>query len=158
MSTSTIEYPAALHVQDVPPAPTPRRPGPAVDQVRYLAGAALSVGIAALTALLGVVVTRGVLHLPAFGSAAVAHTLPYVLGAAGVAVAAALLFDAVLHVAPHPTAYFGALVGLGTALAVAIPFAGSAGLAVPTAVALTNVAVGVVIGLLVPLAAGNARR
>lgn len=144
------------------PVPTAGRaaaaPAPRVDQARYIVGTALTAGVAVLTALLGVVVARGILHLHVFTTGSGPQALPYALGVAGIAVLAGLLFDGALHVAPHPTAYFGALVALGTALAVAVPFASGASLPVQTAVALTNLVVGAVIGLLIPLAAGTARR
>lgn len=157
-TTATTQYaysPAEAGPTSLPTgAPvTTRRPA-RVDQARFAAGAALSVGIAALTALIGIVVTRGILHLHVLDSGALAYTL----AVAGIAIVAGLLFDAALHIAPHPQAYFGAIVALATVLAVAIPFATPAVLGVQAALAGMNLAVGLVIGFLVPLAADSARR
>jgi hypothetical protein len=148
--------PLTLDTRDAAPV-RPAAATPRIDQARFAAGAMLTAGVAVLTALVGIVVARGILHLHVFGTDAAA-SLPYVLGVAGVAIGAALLLDAVLHVAPHPTAYFGAIAALTTALAVAIPFSTSATLADRTVLALTNLAVGAVIAILLPLAVGNARR
>jgi hypothetical protein len=149
-TTTDYRFPVAAPVAPATPAARALR----VDQARFAAGAALTTGVAALTALIGIVVARGILHLAVFGTSA----LGYTLGVAGAAVAAALLFDAALHIAPHPRAYFGAIVALATALAMAVPFTTAASLGVQAALAVTNLAVGLVVGFLVPLAADSARR
>lgn len=155
---TTLDLTATPAVPTVPAATTGRGSAVRVDQLRYLAGSVLTAGVAVLTALLGIVVAQGVLHLHAFAGTGGIGALPYVLGVVGVTLGAAVVFDAALHIAPHPTAYFSALTALGTALAVALPFTTTSSLPTQAALAVTNVVVGLVIVVLVPLAADNARR
>ena len=77
---------------------------------------------------------------------------------AAIAIGAAALYNLMLHVAPHPTAYFGALVAVGITLAALIPFTVPVALASQIALAGLNLVVGLMIAFLVPMAAVAARR
>ena len=130
-----------------------------LDQTRYWVGAAITAAIAALTAVLGTIVAHSILHIPVLSDGTGgAHTLAYALSAAAIAIAAAALYNAMLHFAPRPRAFFGALSGALIALAVLVPFAITLPLGSQAAFALMNLAVAVVITILVPLAATNAGR
>jgi hypothetical protein len=133
-----------------------------VDQVRFWVGAALTAAVAAMVGIVGLVTAHGVLHVPVLlGSGrdlTPLHGTLYGLTVVAVALAAAALFNGMLHVAPRPAAYFSALVTLLTALAVLLPFTTSAGLTSQVAFAVMNLAVGLVVLVLVPMAAVNARR
>ena len=130
-----------------------------LDQTRYWVGAAITAAIAAVTAVLGTIIAHSILHIPVLSDGTGAtHTLAYALSAAGIAIAAAGLYNAMLHFAPRPRAFFGALSGALIALAVLVPFAITLPLGTQAAFALMNLAVAVVIAILVPLAATNARR
>jgi hypothetical protein len=63
-----------------------------------------------------------------------------------------------LHVAPRPVAYYSWLTAMVTALAALLPFTTTAGLHSQIAFAAMNLAVGLSIMILVPMAAVNARR
>jgi len=129
-----------------------------IDQTRYWVGAAITAAIAAVTAVLGTIVAHSILHIPVLSDGTGGpHTLAYALSAAGIALAAAGLYNAMVHFAPRPRAFFGALSGALIALAVLVPFAVTIPLATQTAFALMNLAVAGVIAILVPLAATNAR-
>ena len=130
-----------------------------IDQTRYWVGAAITAAIAAVTAVLGTIIAHSILHIPVLSdSTGGPHMLAYALSAAGIAIAAAALYNAMLHFAPRPRAFFGALSGALIALAVLVPFAITLPLSTQAAFALMNLAVAGVIALLVPLAATNARR
>ncbi|MFZ2015590.1 MAG: DUF6069 family protein [Nocardioides sp.] len=127
-----------------------------IDRLRFWVGAALTATIAALTALVGLTLLNGVLGL-ALGQGTI-DPAAYALAAVAAALAAATLFYAMLHVAPRPGVYYGWLAVISTLLAVTLPFAGSAALASEVGLAGLNLAVGLVIATLVPIAAVQARR
>jgi hypothetical protein len=130
-----------------------------LDQTRFWVGATITAAIAAVTAVLGTIVAHSILHIPVLSDGAGGpHTLAYALSAAGIAFAAAGLYNAMVHFAPRPRAFFGALSGALIALAVLVPFAVTLPLGTQAAFALMNLAVAGVIAILVPFAATNARR
>lgn len=147
--------------------PTPRVTGPTtysagIDQVRYWVGSAITAAAAALAGVIGLVIAHGIVHVPVmFGTGSAlspVHATLYGLAAAAIALGASALFDAMLHVAPRPVGYFSWLVVLVTALAVLLPFTTTAVLSSQIAFAAMNLAVGLIILILVPMAAVNARR
>jgi uncharacterized membrane protein YhaH (DUF805 family) len=176
MSTSTMNpaatYPAPAYSAPTNPAaaqspsqywpPESTNRSARLDQTRYWVGAALTAVIAALIGLVGLTVAHGILHVPvlfASGSTlAPVHYAVYGLAAAAIALVASGIYDAMVHVAPRPAAYYGWLAGIVTLLAGLLPFTTAAGLHSQFALGLTNLAVGVAIAVLVPLAATNARR
>jgi hypothetical protein len=133
-----------------------------IDQVRYWVGSALTAFVAALIGLIGLVVAHGILHLPVvFGAGDRLDTVSaagYGLATVAAALAMAALFDAMLHVAPRPLTFFSWVAALLTVLATLMPFATSAGLHSQVALAVTNLAVGLAVLILVPMAAVHARR
>jgi hypothetical protein len=137
-----------------------QRPRPTIDARSLWTGGVATAVVAALVAVVGVLIVRGVCGLPVMSPG----NADYV-GAAGLAVFAAaggLLATALAYVllllAPRPMAFFGWIVGLVT-LAFAIwPYTVSVGVAVHFANAALYAAIGVAIGTLVSLAAGQAVR
>ena len=130
-----------------------------IDQGRFWVGAVLTAAVAALGGVIGLVVIRDLLRVP-ISLASIG--LPgdnigsFGLIAGLVALLAAALFNGMVAIAPRPTVYFGALSGLLTALAVLLPFTSSMALSGQAAVAAVNLVVGVLIMVLVPVAASNA--
>jgi hypothetical protein len=162
MTASTLSSTQTLPVQSIaPPAPT-NTFDVGIDQVRFWVGAAVTAAIAAVTGLVSLILAGSVLHIPVLiqdGSSLVSvRYASYALIAAAITFGAAALFDAMLHVAPRPAAYYGWLVAMLTLLAVVVPFANTASLHSQIALAATNLAVGAVIAALVPMAAVTARR
>ncbi len=148
-----------------PTAPQAARRDPydaGVDQVRYWVGAGLTALVTALVGIVGLVVAHGIVHVPVLlgsgSSLTPVHSALYGLSVVGLALAAAGLFDGMLHVAPRPITYYSWIVALVTALATLLPFTSTAGLHSQIAFAVMNLAVGLTIAILVPMAAVNARR
>jgi hypothetical protein len=131
---------------------------PRLDQVRYWVGATITAVLAALVSLIALVVAKGIVHVPMVIGSSSINAAVYGVSAAGIALLAAALYDAMLHVAPRPLTYYSWLGGFVTVLATLLPFTSTAGLHSQIALAATNFAVGAVITLLVPIAASNARR
>lgn len=100
--------------------PSSRRSG--LDATRYWVGASLTAMVAALVAAIGLVVARGILHIQMLGTTMTgAEIATYGLISAGLALAAAMLYFAMLNVAPRPALYYGWIVCLITVLAVLLP-------------------------------------
>jgi hypothetical protein len=141
---------------------TPSNYSAGIDQVRYWVGAGITAVVAALVGVVGLIVAHGIIHVPVmFGSGTALspiHAVAYGLAAAGITLGAAALFDGMLHVAPRPALYFSWLIALFTALAAVLPFTTTAVLGSQITVAAMNVGVGLIVMILVPLAAVNARR
>jgi hypothetical protein len=128
------------------------------DDVRYWVGGGLTAAIAALIGLIGLVVSRGILHIPVVvGSGSAVSYAAYGLSAAGLAILAAGLFAGMIRVAPRPVTYYAWIVGMVSVLAALLPFTTTASLHSQIAFGVTNLAVGLVIALLVPLAASHAK-
>jgi hypothetical protein len=167
MPTITDPTTNVLHDDDVLAAPRDwahdstgavRHP---VDQARYWVGAGLTAFIAALIGMTGFVLAQ-VLHIPlsmsSVGATTALDPALYGLGAACVTLAAAALLDGMLSIAPRPSTYYAWLVSTLVLLSVLLPFTGPAVLSAQVALAVVNLAVGLVLLLLLPLAADTARR
>jgi hypothetical protein len=143
-------------------APADAPTGPRIDQVRYWVGAGITAVIAALASLVALVIAQGIVHVPVVLGSGTSltnvHAAVYGLVAAAISLLAAALFDAMLHVAPRPLTYYSWLGAIVTVLAALLPFTTTAGLHSQIALAATNFVVGMIITLLVPVAASNARR
>ncbi len=126
--------------------------------MRYWVGAGITAVLAALASLIALVIAQGIVHVPVVLGSSSVHAAVYGLSAAGIALLAAALFDAMIHIAPRPLTYYSWLGSIVTVLATLLPFTSSAGLHSQIALAATNFVVGVIITLLVPVAASNARR
>jgi hypothetical protein len=137
-------------------------PGPqrtSIDQVRFWVGACLAALVAAGVALIGLLLIRGVLQIPILVTTS--HPVDagaYVVLTAVLVIGASALYNLMLHVAPHPTTYYGALAAVGIALAALLPFTIPVALISQAALAGLNFVVGLVIAFLVPVAAVAARR
>ena len=140
------------------PASAAATPDVRIDQIRYWVGAGITAVLAALVSLIALVIAQGIVHVPVVLGSNSVHAAVYGIAAAGIALLAAGLFDAMLQVAPRPLTYYSWLAAIITALATLLPFTANVGLHSQIALATTNFAVGVVITLLVPIAASNARR
>lgn len=132
-----------------------------IDQVRFWVGTALGAVITGLTAFVGLLLIRNVLDIAILVTER-HHLIPvdltaYALVTAAVVVGVSALYNLMLHVAPHPGAYYGALVAVGITLAVLLPFTVPVALASQIALAGLNLVVGLVIAFLVPLAAVSPR-
>ena len=168
MNTATItpgingtSYGHSITVPTIPTIPaTPT--GPRLDPVRYWVGAGITAVIAALASLVALVVAQGIVHVPVvLGSGPTlthVHAVVYGLCAAGIALLAAAVYDGMLHVAPRPLTYYSWIAAIITVLSALLPFTTTAGLHSQIALASTNFVVGLIITLLVPVAASNARR
>src|SRR5205814_9213850 len=96
--------------------------------------------VAALVAVVGVVVTRGLFGIPVLapkgkGTFGDASTWQLALGAAAAALVATGLLHVLLLFTPRPFAFFGWIVTLVTAVAVLMPFSTTAAVASKVATA-----------------------
>lgn len=124
-----------------------------IDHVRYWVGSGLAAAIAAMASLVGFLLIGGVLHVSIPVGAAT-----YASIAAAIVIGASALYNLMLHVAPHPTTYYGALAAVGVALAVLLPFTVPMMLYSQIAFGALNLVVGLMIAFMVPMAAVAARR
>jgi hypothetical protein len=136
-----------------PPA-SPRRVGIGVDPGKLWAGGAASAVVAGLVALVGVLISRWLFHVPVLaprqdGAYGDAHTTAVILAAMAAALAATGLVHLLMLGTLRPLLFFGWIVALVTAIAVAFPFGTTAPLDAKIATAVVNLAIGVAIGTLV---------
>ncbi|WP_328530669.1 DUF6069 family protein [Nocardioides sp. NBC_00368] len=145
-------------VMNRPPSPRLR---PAVDTGRLWAGGAAAAVVAALLAVAGIVIARGIFDVPILapegdGVWGDASTWWYATWAA----IAGLLATAVAHVlavtTPQPQTFFGWIVGLATVIAALWPFTSEAGLDTKLVTMLINLVIGIAIGSLVSAVARSA--
>ncbi|MBO0837630.1 MAG: hypothetical protein J2P28_19260 [Actinobacteria bacterium] len=134
--------------------------GPRVDSRKLWSGGAASAAVAALTALVGVLVSRWLFGLPVLspgqdGAYGDAHTTTLVLVAAAAALAATALVHLLLATTPRPLLFFSWVVALVTTLAVIYPFSTMAPLGAKIATAVVVLAIGAMIGTLVGGAAAR---
>src|SRR5437762_670268 len=130
------------------PAPTPA--GPRVDAGRLWAGGLATAIVAALVAVLGILVARGIFDVPVLapkesGSWGNANTFTYAMVAFGAALVATGLMHVLLLTTPSPFQFFGWIVLLLTAVAAAGPFATSATMSAKVATAVINALIGLAI-------------
>jgi hypothetical protein len=139
------------------PVPAPRQP--VVNAGKLWAGGLATALVAALIAVGGIVIGRGLFNVDVLAPKGAgvwgdARTGWYAFGAA----AAALLATAIVHLlilfAPRPMLFFGWVMCMATVLGMAAPFLSDEGLASRVYTAGLNLILGVAIGSLV---AGSAR-
>ena len=149
----------------VPPyeAPGTSTPKPKVDAGRLWTGGVATAAVAALVAVVGVLIARGLFDVPllapdgegALGDASTARL-------AGLAAVAALLATALMHLlllsTPRPGRFFAWIVALLTIIAMILPLMTDAEPATRYATAALNLALGVTIGSLVSSIARSAVR
>jgi hypothetical protein len=143
----------------------PYQPGdaatrPAVDVRRLWSGGLATALVAALVAVVGVVIARGILDIPVLapegsGTFGDASTGGLAIAAAAAALVATALIHLLLLSTPRPFAFFDWIVGLVTVLAAFFPFSFDAELDAKLATAVINVLIGIAIG---SLTSGVARR
>jgi hypothetical protein len=139
--------------------PAPRTPGAQLDAGRLWAGGVASALVVGLIAIAGIVVIRGIFEIAVLapkgdGIWGNASTAWYALSAAAGAIVATALMHLFISFTPRPVRFFGWVIFLGTAIAVAAPLAVEANTAAKIATATLNLIIGVAIGSLV---AGTAR-
>lgn len=144
---------------NTPYAPDDR---PGVDAGRLWAGGVATAVIAALVAIAGLLIARGIFAVAVLspkgeGLWGNANTTTYALAAA----AAALLATGLMHLlsvtVPAPGQFFGWIMALVTLIAVALPLTLTVELSAKIATALINLAIGLVIAAVVNSMAANAR-
>jgi hypothetical protein len=143
------------------PASSP--PRPKVDAGRLWTGGVATAAVAALVAVVGVLIARGLFDVPllaptgegALGDASTARL-------AGLAALAALLATGLMHLlllsTPRPGTFFSWIMVLATLIAVLLPFMTDAEPATKVATAAVNLAIGTAIGSLVSSIARSAVR
>lgn len=133
---------------------------PPVDAGKLWAGGVATAVVAALIAIVGIVIARGIFDIPVLapkgsGTWGSANTVTYALAAFGIGLLATGLMHVLLLTTPSPFTFFGWILGLCTLVAVLAPFATSADRAPKVATAAINLVIGVAIW---SLTAGTARR
>jgi Family of unknown function (DUF6069) len=131
-----------------------------VDPRKLWSGGAASAAVTALTALVGVLVSRWLFSLPVLapsqdGAYGDVRTTALVLIAAAAALAATGLLHLLLISTPRPFLFFGWIVALVTTLVVAYPFSTTAPPGAKIATAAVFLAIGAMTGTLVGGAAAR---
>lgn len=140
-------------------SPHERAPGrPELDEQRFRAAGLWTSIVAALIAVVGVVIARGVFKIPLFGAVDAgvwgsAATIALMFVAFGCGMLATGLLFLLLRTTPSPITYFGWIVGLVTAVAAVIPLTMGSDFGVKVSSALINAAIGIAIGSLTVSAA-----
>jgi uncharacterized protein DUF6069 len=142
------------------PAIGPRR-SQRLDGRKLWAGGTATAIVAALIALVGVLIARGIFHVAVLssnlsGTWGNANTAGYVLLAFGAGLVATLLIQALLlSSTPEPYTFFGWIMALVTVAMTVAPFAAGGGMAPQFATAAINLAIGIAVW---SLTLGVARR
>jgi hypothetical protein len=134
-----------------------------LDPGRLWAGGAATAVIAALVAVAGILIARGLCHVAVLapksdGIWGNANTVTYALLAAAAALLATGLAHLLSVTTPAPNQFFGWTMSLLTLIAVVLPLTIGADLGSRVATAIINLAIGVEITLLVHVTATSARR
>ncbi|MEP6649320.1 MAG: DUF6069 family protein [Lapillicoccus sp.] len=133
-------------------------PRPEVDERRLRAAGLATAIVAALIAVVGVIVARGVFKIPLLGpldSGVVggAGTIVYAFAAFGCGLLATGLMFLLLRTTPSPVTYFGWIVGLVTAVTAVIPLTMGSDFGLKVTTAFINAAIGIALGTLTVSAA-----
>lgn len=134
-----------------------------VDAGRLWTGGLATALVAALVALVGVLIARGLFDIPVLaptgeGTLGNVSTARFAGLAALAALAATGLMHLLLRSTPRPLRFFSWIAALLTLVAVLIPFVTDADLESKVATALINLAIGIAIGSLIPAVARGASR
>jgi hypothetical protein len=138
----------------------PQRP---VDAARLWSGGGATALVAALIAVAGIVIARGVFDVPVLapegdGAWGNANTWWYAVSAACVALLATALVHVLIVSTPQPLRFFSWVIGLATVIAGVAPFVPDAQLSAKVATSVINVVLGIAIGTLVTSVARSAMR
>lgn len=163
----TAPYGFAVTPETVDPTvrfPSPRPARPAADAGRLWSGGLATAVVAALAGLVGALVVRVVAGFVPAAHALVTGTF----GTAGIvllctlAATAALAATGVAHLlllsTPRPLEYLGWIVGLGTAVAVVLPFVATSSLGAALALAAVHLVIGLAVATLTGSAAAASMR
>lgn len=128
-------------------------PRPKLDERRFRAAGLATSIVAALIAVVGVVIARGVFKIPLLGPLesgvwGSASTIAYAFAAFAFAMLGTGLLFLLLRTTPSPITFFGWIVGLVTAVAAVIPLTMGSDFGAKVATALVNAAIGIAIGML----------
>jgi hypothetical protein len=139
------------------PADAPAHP--AVNAGRFWAGGLATAVVAALIAIVGILIARGLFDVAVLAPKGAgvwgnARTVWYALGAAAAGIAATAVVHLLLLYAPRPMRFFGWVMALATIVAMLTPFVSEQDLGSRMFTAGLNFVLGVAIGSLV---AGSAR-
>ena len=134
-----------------------------IDASRLWTGGVATAVVAALVAVVGVLIARGLFGVPVLapteeGALGNANTARLALVAAGAALAATGLMHLLLLFIPRPQQFFAWIISLATLAAALVPFSTGAGIATKVATAAINLAIGVAIGSLLSGVAASAGR
>ncbi|MCX4531944.1 DUF6069 family protein [Streptomyces sp. NBC_00841] len=141
----------------------PKPPRLRVDAARLWAGGAMTAVVAALTAVVGVLLVRGVLDVPLFapesaGAMGDASTGLLAAGAALAALAGTALLHLLIVATSQPGPFFVCIVVLATAVMVLLPFTTSVPVDAKIGSAAVCLAVGTAIGFLLSAAGRSSVR
>lgn len=136
-------------------------PHPPVDAGRLWAGGAAAAVVAALIAVAGIVLSRGVFDIPILareedGVWGDASTVWYAAVSALAALVATALVQGLIRTTPEPRRFFGWIIGLVTVIAALLPFTSGADWDAKIATAVLNVIIGIAIGSLISSVARSA--
>ncbi|MEU4668060.1 DUF6069 family protein [Amycolatopsis sp. NPDC023774] len=135
---------------------------PGIDAARLWAGGVATAVVAALVAIVGLLIARGIFDVPVLapkgeGAWGSVSTTTYALAAA----AAALLATGLMHLlsvaTPAPSQFFGWIMVLVTLIAVVLPLTLTVETSAKYATAAINLVIGLVIAIVVNSMAANAR-
>ena len=126
----------------------PSRPG--VDAGRLWAGGVATAAVAALIAVVGILITRGIFHIPVLapkgsGTWGNANTATYALAAFGFGLLATALIHGLLLATPAPFVFFGWIIGLCVLAGVVAPFGADGDLAPKITTAFINLIIGIAV-------------
>jgi hypothetical protein len=129
---------------------------------RLWAGGVATAVVAALVAIVGLMIARGIFHVTVLepkggGIWGSASTVTYAIVAALVALLATGLMHLLCLGVPAPSTFFGWIMVLVTAIAVVIPLTLTATLSTRAATAAINLVIGLVITLIINTMAASAR-
>jgi hypothetical protein len=130
---------------------------------RLWAGGAATAVVAALTAVAGLLIARGLFHVAVLAPEGAgiwgdASTGTYAMLAAAAALLATGLMHVLIVTTPAPHQFFGWMMGLFIVIAVVLPLTLGVDVRSRVATAVINLAIGMVITLLVSGTTGSARR
>lgn len=136
--------------QDEQPETRRSLSGVSLDAARLWAGGAATALVAALTAIVGILIVRGLLDIAVLapkgeGVWGNANTVTYALVSAAVALAATALLQLLAATTPSYLSFFGWIMTLVTAVAVVIPLSLGADLGSRIATATINLVIGLAI-------------
>ena len=136
-----------------PGQPVPDRPGQrrlAVNADRLWAGGVATAVVAALIAIVGILIARGIFDIAVLapkksGTWGNANTATYALVAFGAGLLATAIIHVLLLTTPSPFTFFGWILGLCTLAAAVAPFAAGGDLAPKLTTAAINAVIGIAI-------------